>query len=151
MIAIQEIKPKFVEFMPEFLEDGILYISVPYRTASHRCCCGCATTVVTSITPTSWEFTYDGRSVSLSPSIGSSALACRSHYWIRRNKVRWAHPMTDELIEARRRRERRRRDQFYRDRTPLAAAPTLPADTMPEPSTWWGIRPWLIWASKFLR
>lgn len=144
MTAIRELVPKFVEFMPESLEDGILYISIPYRTAAHRCCCGCGSTVVTSITPTSWEFTYNGRTVSLSPSVGNSELPCRSHYWIRRNKVHWGKPMTEELIEASRKRERGRRDRFYRGQTGQAPSPPqVPArDETSRPSIWNWIKSW---------
>ena len=34
------LRPEFVEFIPEQLEDGVLYISQRYGTAMHRCCCG---------------------------------------------------------------------------------------------------------------
>jgi hypothetical protein len=33
---------------------------------------------------------FDGRSVSLTPSIGSWSLPCHSHYFLTRGKVRWA-------------------------------------------------------------
>ena len=33
---------------------------------------------------------FDGKTISLHPSIGSWSLPCRSHYWIRRNRILWA-------------------------------------------------------------
>jgi hypothetical protein len=42
-------QPEHVEFIPKALEDGVLYISTKYRTASHRCCCGCGTKIVTPL------------------------------------------------------------------------------------------------------
>lgn len=80
-------KPKFVEYIPEKLEDNVLYISIPFRTASHNCICGCGSEIVTPILPNGWIFTYNGESVSLSPSIGNWNLPCKSHYWIKNNNV----------------------------------------------------------------
>jgi hypothetical protein len=40
------LRPEFVEFIPEQLEDGVLYISHRYGTALHLCCCGCCSEVV---------------------------------------------------------------------------------------------------------
>lgn len=92
--------PEFVETIPESLEEGRLYVSTRFRTASHLCACGCASRVVTPIKPAKWRFTYDGETVSLHPSIGRWQLPCRSHYWIRKNRVEWARPFDDDEIEA---------------------------------------------------
>lgn len=81
---------KFVEYIPDQLEDGTIYISMTYATAAHRCCCGCGNEVITPLSPTDWALTYDGMSISLNPSIGNWNFVCKSHYWIIRNKVRWA-------------------------------------------------------------
>jgi hypothetical protein len=82
--------PKFVEFIPRELEANTIYISIPYATAIHNCCCGCGGRVVTPLSPTDWQLIFDGRSVSLKPSIGNWRFQCRSHYWIRNNRVIWA-------------------------------------------------------------
>ena len=58
---------EFVEFIPEELKEGVLYISINYATASHLCCCGCGNRVVTPITPDDWKLIFDGVSVSLHP------------------------------------------------------------------------------------
>ncbi len=81
---------KFVEFIPDKLEDGILYISFEYCIAIHKCVCGCGNEVVTPISPNGWELTFDGKSISLFPSIGNWNFACRSHYWIINNQVKIA-------------------------------------------------------------
>jgi hypothetical protein len=80
---------KFVELLPDQLEAGVLYVCMQYATASHKCCCGCGRDVVTPISPTDWQMTFDGRSISLTPSIGNWSYPCRSHYWIQRSNVMW--------------------------------------------------------------
>lgn len=84
------IRHRFVENIPEVLEQGVLYVSLRYRTMVHRCACGCGEEVVTPIGPAAWTMTYDGGGVSITPSIGNWSLPCRSHYWIERNRVLWA-------------------------------------------------------------
>lgn len=91
--------PEFVDEIPAELEEGRLYISIRYRTASHLCACGCGLKVVTPIKPPKWNLTYDGETVSLSPSIGSWQLPCRSHYVIRKNRVVWARTWSEERIQ----------------------------------------------------
>jgi hypothetical protein len=105
--------PEFVEFIPEELADGVLYVSIPYATAVHRCCCGCSSEVVTPLTRTDWSLTYDGESVSLDPSIGNWNFDCQSHYWITRNQVHWAARWTREQIDTGRDRDRLRKAVHY--------------------------------------
>jgi hypothetical protein len=90
---------QFVEFIPEQLAEGVLYISKRYGTAAHKCCCGCGEEVITPLNPTDWSLRVDGKVVSLYPSIGNWSFACRSHYWIRRSKVVWAGQMSQKAIE----------------------------------------------------
>jgi hypothetical protein len=105
---------KFVEFMPDEIEDGTLYISIEYCTAIHKCACGCGNEVVTPLSPTDWEFTFDGKSVSLSPSIGNWNFECKSHYWIVRNKVKHARKWTDWEIDNGRDRDSKRKKRFFK-------------------------------------
>lgn len=84
------LRHEFVEYVPETLDEGVLYVSIPYRTVVHRCCCGCGTEIATPISPADWQLMFDGDSVSLYPSIGNWSLPCKSHYWIRENQVLWA-------------------------------------------------------------
>lgn len=104
---------QFVEFIPEALEEGTLYVSILYTTAAHLCCCGCGRKVVTPLTPTDWELRFDGKTVSLDPSIGSWALPCQSHYWIRRNRVIWARRWSKEEIGEAREDQRRETEKYY--------------------------------------
>src|SRR5207248_2134638 len=64
-----EMTPQFVEFIPEELEPGVVYISTAYATASHLCACGCGNKVVTPLGRAEWELIFDGERVSLFPSI----------------------------------------------------------------------------------
>src|SRR5688572_12008813 len=87
--SMMKLSHRFVKSVPEQLEEGVLYVSIEYATAIHRCCCGCGNEVVTPLSPKDWKLTFDGESVSLSPSIGNWSFKCRSHYWIARNRIRW--------------------------------------------------------------
>lgn len=90
---------QFVEFIPEQLSEGVLYISRRYCTAAHKCCCGCGKEIITPITPADWSLRVEGNLISLYPSIGNWSIPCRSHYWIHRSKVIWAGQMSKQQIE----------------------------------------------------
>jgi hypothetical protein len=93
---------KFVDFIPDNLEQGYIYISLEYNTAIHKCACGCGEEVVTPLSPTDWKLIYNGESVSLSPSIGNWSFKCQSHYWLKNNDVVWAGKMsTKQIVEGR--------------------------------------------------
>lgn len=92
------ITPQFVELIPREIQDGVLYISEKYGTASHNCCCGCGMKVVTSLSPARWQLRREGNHVTLHPSIGNWNFPCRSHYWIRRNRVVWVGAMSRQDI-----------------------------------------------------
>jgi hypothetical protein len=109
----QTIEHEFVEFIPDELSDGKVYISVEYATAAHKCFCGCGTKVVTPIHPAGWQLTYDGDTVSFRPSIGNWGFSCRSHYWIRKNRVVWSYQMTEEQIDPGRRRDKDITASYY--------------------------------------
>lgn len=97
---------EFVEHLPEHLDEGVLYVSMRFAVAAHRCCCGCGTEVMTPLDPNDWQLTYDGRAISLHPSIGNWSLNCHSHYWIRKGQVVWAKQWSQKEIEAERSRAR---------------------------------------------
>ena len=105
----------YVEYIPEKLEPGVLYISRKYRTASHLCCCGCGLKVVTPLNPAKWQLTDHGQTVSLYPSIGNWSFPCRSHYWIRSNRIRWSYDMSAEKINEGREYDRRQRQNQGRE------------------------------------
>lgn len=83
----------FVDNIPEKrkLENGVLYISLKYNVAIHKCACGCGNEVITPFHERKgWVLSYNGKTVSLSPSIGNWNLPCQSHYWIQNGEVYWA-------------------------------------------------------------
>jgi hypothetical protein len=90
MSRLDRIEHRFVNYIPESLEPGVVYISLEYGAVLHSCCCGCGETVSIPLSPVQWKLTYDGETISLAPSVGSGVLPCNSHYWIRENTVRWA-------------------------------------------------------------
>jgi Family of unknown function (DUF6527) len=97
---IDILHPQFVEFIPERLESGVLYISKRFKTASHLCCCGCGKEVATPLNPSKWRLNEHGTYVSLSPSIGNWSFQCRSHYWVEENRVQWASAMSAARVTA---------------------------------------------------
>lgn len=107
MTGASHLRPEFVEFIPDRLEPGVLYISRRYATASHLCCCGCEREVVTPLNPAKWRITERAGKVSLAPSVGNWSSPCRSHYWINANRVQWATALAPEIIQAVQARDRR--------------------------------------------
>lgn len=99
MSKVARVRHQFVEFIPELLEEGIIYVSLRFGTVVHSCCCGCGCEVVTPLSPTDWSLVFDGVSISLKPSIGSWGLPCRSHYWVVRNRIRWCRPRARPVID----------------------------------------------------
>lgn len=90
---------KFVESLPEPLEEGVIYVSVRFRLTAHKCCCGCGHPVILNLAPDGWRMTFDGKSVTLYPSIGNWTLPCRSHYWISKNTVEWAEAWSPAKVK----------------------------------------------------
>lgn len=116
-------KHEFVNSMPDRLEPDILYVSLLYDTAMHLCACGCGNEVVTPLSPAQWALTYDGDTVSLSPSIGNWGFPCRSHYFVRKSKVEWSYRYSDREISVTRQKDERALIERH-----------SPADTMPDES-----------------
>jgi len=108
---------RFVEFIPEVLEEGILYVSQKYSVASHNCCCGCGKEVVTPLSPTDWQIKREDSIVSLHPSIGNWSFPCRSHYFLKRNRVEWAGDMHQQDIDAGIAMDRENKARYYSSRT----------------------------------
>lgn len=104
---------RFVEIIPDAVEDGVLYISLKYCTAIHKCVCGCGNEVVTPISPTDWKLIFDGKTVSLSPSIGNWSFNCQSHYWIKRNEIVYAREWDKEEIQFGRTNDEKRKAKYY--------------------------------------
>ena len=132
MIRYHHLKHRFVQYIPEDLEPGVLYISMEYCTAVHSCCCGCGEEVVTPFTPTDWKITFDGETVSLWPSVGNWNLACRSHYVITHGHVINSISWSDEQIEAERQRDKAAKARYYgTSERPMVSKPAnaIPAMT----------------------
>jgi hypothetical protein len=106
-------KHVFVDILPDKLDEGVLYVCILYATSAHKCFCGCGREVVTPIHPTKWRLTFDGKQVSLFPSVGSWSLPCQSHYWLKGGRVLWSARMSDERIRAVRRRDRAAQETYF--------------------------------------
>jgi len=137
---------QLVEFIPEHLEAGIFYVSQRYRTATHRCCCGCGEEVVTPLGPTDWSLQIIRGTVTLFPSIGNWSLSCRSHYWIRNGKVVWAGSMTKKQIAYGRVLDQRMRDSYFAGantrKDGLSDAPPPQQAKVPHQQSNWIDAPW---------
>ena len=141
------LRHEFVDHIPDELDDGVLYVSIRYGTVVHRCACGCGEEVVTPLGPAEWTLTYDGRSVSLAPSIGNWSFPCRSHYWIEAGNIRWARGFSGPQVALVREKARTRRDRYYLTGNPVVVGNEAGIDAQGE----WkdegqrGAR-WSIWA-----
>ena len=111
---MKTIRHKFVEFIPDVIEEGILYISIPYCTAIHKCVCGCGNEVVTPLSPTVWELVFNGKTVSLSPSIGNWSFKCQSHYFISNDHIRYARHWKDWEIDEGRKTDSESKKKYFR-------------------------------------
>ena len=108
------IVPEFVNRVPSKLEEGVIYISTSVNTAVHLCPCGCKTEIVTPIDPSEWNFTYDGETISLHPSVGVWGAKCKSHYWIIKNNIEWSRTYNDREISAVRTKESLDNKNYFR-------------------------------------
>jgi hypothetical protein len=95
------------------LKDGALYVSMSFATVAHKCCCGCGKEVVTPLSPTDWKLIFDGKSITLDPSVGNWSFPCKSHYWIRGGKVRWAAEWSQDEIDAGRAKDRLAKERHF--------------------------------------
>lgn len=109
------IAPKFVDRVPSEIEEGIIYISTSVNIGIHLCPCGCKTEIVTPFDPTEWKFTYDGETISLDPSVGVWGAECKSHYWIKRNQIKWSRTYSESEIYGVRNQERSENYSYYRE------------------------------------
>lgn len=126
---------KFVEFIPEDVEEGLLYISIEYCTAIHKCVCGCGNEVVTPLSPTDWRLTFNGKSVTLYPSIGNWNFNCQSHYWIRNNKIEFAGNWTDMEIRLGREKDFARKTDYFDE--PSVVVKEVPINDKPKKVSFW--------------
>lgn len=112
---------EFVDHIPDQLDEGVLYVSMRFGTIVHRCACGCGQEVVTPLGPAEWRLSYDGKSISLAPSIGNWGFHCRSHYWIKDSNVRWARGFSDDEVALVRQKAKKQRKGYYQPRGRVVA------------------------------
>ncbi len=148
MAKLLQVTHRFVERVPSPLENGVVYVSIEFGTVIHKCCCGCGDKVVTPLTPADWTVIYDGLSISLNPSIGRWDAPCRSHYWIRNNRVIWSDTWSKGKIDSLKRSEEGVRDQYFGfDQNRPRQADSDKPDLGPESRGWFGwVRKW--WRRK---
>lgn len=116
MMNPMKLRHKFVENIPDELEESTIYISAKYATTMHKCCCGCGNLVVAPLSPNDWSLTFDGETISLDPSIGNWSFPCQSHYWICRSKVIWLDQFTSLEVAEVRDKEKRSLERYYKQR-----------------------------------
>ena len=134
----------FVDTIPAQIAPRVLYVSIRYRTAKHLCPCGCGSEVVTPIRPNKWSIRFNGRSVSLYPSIGNWSLECKSHYWIRENEIEWAEAWSDAQIERARSKQRVADAKYFRS---VDAGEEWSEQTVPMKT----VAAWLCRVGRFFR
>lgn len=125
MLRHNQLEHRFIQYIPDDLESGVVYISMEFATAAHSCCCGCGEQVITPFTPTDWKLTFDGETISLWPSIGNWNFRCRSHYIIRESRIVWADAWDDKEIEGNRKRDKQRKQDFYSEKKPSTHLPSV--------------------------
>jgi hypothetical protein len=155
VIAAQALVPQFVEEIPEAVEPGVFYVSLEHGSMIHLCPCGCGHEVALPLTPLDWRFTFDGETISVSPSVGSWSLPCRSHYIIDRGRVRWAEDWIEAEVEAGRRRDQARKDIRFNPPSVAKEGPEFavrPPDETAEGNPRKGVLKGLrMWASRLWR
>lgn len=91
MERINELTPAYVDYMPDQLGAGKLYISTKFKLAIHLCACGCGVETVTPLKEGEWTLTDKGGIITLRPSIGNfmGENPYHAHYYITDNKIEW--------------------------------------------------------------
>lgn len=112
-MRLKTINHEFVDLIPAMVEEGVLYISILYKTATHKCACGCGEIVVTPIRPTDWDLIWNGDAVSLYPSIGNWSIPCQSHYFISESRIIWAKKWNAAKIQAGRTKDKIAKVRYY--------------------------------------
>ena len=128
---------EFVDHIPDALEEGKIYVSIPFATVVHKCCCGCGNEVITPLSPTDWELIYNGKSISLNPSIGNWGFDCKSHYWIKHNKVTWARRWSEQEVEGGRTHDREVKKKYFNN-----TKDSIVGDKNEKLDFWWKLKKW---------
>ena len=96
MRKLFEIQPKFIKEYSEKLDHGILYIvdgkllgkPGEWTSSNHLCPCGCGEKVYIPFDQRNWSLQINNDKVTINPSLANT-FSCRSHYFIRDNKIIW--------------------------------------------------------------
>lgn len=131
------LKHEFVEFIPDELEQGTVYVSIRFATASHLCVCGCGNKVVTPIRPTDWTLTFDGKTVSLDRSIGNWSFPCQSHYYIRKNRIKWAPKWSRGQVERGRLHDSQAKQSYFGSDETAAKQVAHTSEAAKPKRSWW--------------
>ena len=102
-----------LEYLPNDLEPGVLYVSEEFGIAGHLCPCGCENKIMTPLDASEWSFKEVSNKPTLYPSIGNWQLPCKSHYWIRNGVIEWSDQWSDEEIVKGRIAEETQRKSYY--------------------------------------
>lgn len=70
--------------MPDYetSKEGVIYVSLEYGVAIHKCLCGCKGKTVTPLGKNEWTLTENEKGVTMTPSLLNSGMDCKSHYII---------------------------------------------------------------------
>lgn len=137
------LRHEFVEYIPDNLNDNTIYVSIKFATAAHKCCCGCGNEVFTPLSPTDWKLIFNGKSISLEPSIGNWSFKCKSHYWIRHNNVIWAAQWSQEEIDAARIYDRSAKEKYFGDAS-SSETTEKPHNNKQKQSFWMQLKQWWL-------
>ena len=124
----------FTKAIPAVPDPKTLYVSLEYRTAVHLCACGCGSKVVTPLGPNDWVLTFDG-TVSLRPSVGNGQQGCRSHYYIRHDRIEWLPRISPRATNVAIKRDRDAHQPVAPK--PTAASPERLKEAPTKQRPWW--------------
>lgn len=90
-MKINELRPEYVYYVPDKMEEGVLYISREFRLANHLCACGCGVETVTPLGKDGWQLTDNNGLITVRPSIGNFRWEnpYHAHYYITNNNIEW--------------------------------------------------------------
>ncbi len=137
------LRHEFVEYIPDNLNDNTIYVSIKFATVAHKCCCGCGNEVFTPLSPNDWKLIFNGKSISLEPSIGNWSFKCKSHYWIRHNHVIWAAQWSQEEIDAARIYDRSAKEKYFGDAS-SSETTEKPENDKQKQSFWIQLKQWWL-------
>ena len=88
---------------------------------------------------------FNGKTVSLDPSIGNWSFPCQSHYWIRNNRVKWAPKCSRVQIERGRRYDHHAKESYFEIATSETASGTTadaPEAAASKRGLWSAVKSW---------